>query len=303
MLRLMMFGFIWLLVACSLPSQVQPTPTNLPTPTSIPIANPTPSAINGKISIGDRSIYMICLGTGSPTVILDAGYGGTSGAWTKVHLEAMKITRVCAYDRANLGSSDKAPVPRTIQDWTNDLDSLLKASGIPGPYILVGHSFAGHNVRLYTAQHPQQVAGVILVESSHPDQTDRMLAALPAPSAADSKDLVQLRRDLDTSVDPMTIPQDPEKVLYPASMEQVRTAGTFGDIPLIVISRAQTEIMTDSKAINDTLAQVWSEMQKDFLALSTRSTQIIAEHSGHMVPEQEPEVVVNAIEQMVQKVR
>lgn len=305
MRRFLLMSLFGLLAACTAPiaaPTVQP-----PTPTVVPSPTLSPAAINGKIRIGDRSLYMVCLGTGSPTVILDAGYNGTSGVWSTVQVAAMRTTRVCAYDRANLGSSDPAPMPRTIQDWVNDLDSLLKASGIPGPYILVGHSFAGMSIRLYTAQHPEQVAGIILVESSHPDQSMRWLAALPPESPSESKAIAKfrtlLRHDVDPTFDPMTDPDDLEKTRAFDSMQQARQAGTFGDIPLIVISRGQNELETDSKDVNDAVAKIWNDLQKDLLKLSTHSRQIVAESSGHMVPYDQPEVVVDAIADMVHAVR
>jgi len=288
MVRWLVLGLAVLLISCATPSS--------PAAPATPSTSPTP--INGKLRIGDRSLAMICLGTGNPTVILDAGNGGTAAGWSQVQLAAMKITRVCAYDRANLGTSDPAPLPRTLQDWTNDLEHLLTASGLSAPYILVGHSYGGLNVRLYAAEHRQQVAGVILVDSSHPDQNARFRAALPAASSSDSTDLVTFRGNLD---DNRILA--PEQVRVAESMQQVRAAGTLDPMPLIVISRGQTEPAVDSKAINETLNQVWSDLQQDLLNLSTHSRQIIAEHSGHGVPQQQPTVIVQAIEDMVREVR
>jgi pimeloyl-ACP methyl ester carboxylesterase len=288
MVRLLVLGLMVVLISCATPRS----------PAAPSKATPSPTPINGKLRIGDRSLSMICLGDGNPTVILDAGNGATAASWSQVQLAAMKITRVCAYDRANLGASDPAPLPRTLQDWTNDLERLLSASGLPEPYILVGHSYGGLNVRLYAVQHRQQVAGVILVDASHPDQNARFRAALPSASSSDSKDLVNFRRSLaDNHI------LEPEQVRVAESMQQVRAAGTLDTIPLIVISRGQTEAAIDSKAINEALNQVWSDLQNDLLKLSTHSRQIIAEHSGHGVPQQQPTVIVQAIEDMVREVR
>jgi pimeloyl-ACP methyl ester carboxylesterase len=298
MRRLLVLCVLVTLGACAQPPAAPTAP-----PATPPTAETTPTPIAGKIAIGDRGLYLVCLGEGSPTVILEAGYGGTSGAWTQVQLAAMKTTRVCAYDRANLGSSDAVPVPRTIQDWANDLERLLEAANLPPPYILVGHSFGGLSVRLYAAQHREQVAGAILVEATHPDQPARLMDALPAPSASDSPALVGLRRDLDTSVTPVPDPSDREQSISPTSLDQARAAGPLGDTPLIVISRGQPDFMGFTPEINGALEQAWADLQKDLLTLSTNSRQIIAERSGHMVPAQQPEVVVAAIEEMVMEMR
>ncbi len=123
---------------------------------------------SGKlINVGGYRLHINCIGTGSPTVILDAGLGGSSLDWSLVQPEVATFTRVCSYDRAGYGWSDYGPKPRTSGRIVAELHTLLIGAGIPGPYILVGQSFGGLNVRLYAYTYPQEVAGMVLVDASH----------------------------------------------------------------------------------------------------------------------------------------
>ncbi len=133
---------------------------------------PTPGQL---IDIGGYRLHLYCMGEskgGSPTVILEQGLGGTSPAWALIQPEVAKVTRVCAYDRAGLGWSDPAPkgTPRDGQQVAGELHTLLQKADIPGPYVMVGHSFGGLYTQVFAHQYPKDVVGVVLLESSHPDQ-------------------------------------------------------------------------------------------------------------------------------------
>jgi pimeloyl-ACP methyl ester carboxylesterase len=103
-------------------------------------------------------------------VVLDAGSGGFSAQWVRVQREVSETTRVCAYDRAGMGWSEIGPEPRDAKQISSELHTLLKGANIEGPYVLVGHSFGGLYVRTYAARYPDEVAGVVLVDSSSPKQ-------------------------------------------------------------------------------------------------------------------------------------
>ena len=125
------------------------------------------------VDVGGYRLHLYCIGEnvmGSPTVILEQGLGGTSAAWARVQPEIAKTSRVCAYDRAGMGWSDLGPEPRDAQHIATELHSLLHNAGIPGPYVLVGWSFGGFYVRMYAGEYPTEVAGMVLLDSSHPDQ-------------------------------------------------------------------------------------------------------------------------------------
>jgi pimeloyl-ACP methyl ester carboxylesterase len=122
----------------------------------------------GKLyDIGDYSLHLTCTGTGSPTVILEAGSGTPGLTWASVQDEIKKSTRVCSYDRAGYGYSESAPGPLSPQQVASDLHALLEKANVPGPYIMVGHSAGGVYVRAYASQYPSEVVGMVLVDSSH----------------------------------------------------------------------------------------------------------------------------------------
>jgi pimeloyl-ACP methyl ester carboxylesterase len=134
-------------------------------------AHPPPGKMVG---VGDQRMHINCMGQGSPTVILEAASGSMSASWVRVQQQVSDTTRVCAYDRPGMGWSESGPDPRDAKRITQDLHALLDNAGIEGPCVLAGHSYGGLYVQSYTARYPAEVAGVVLVESSHPQQFSRL---------------------------------------------------------------------------------------------------------------------------------
>ena len=133
-----------------------------------------------RIALPDgRRINLYCQGKGAPTVVLDAGLGEGAWTWRTVQGRIAATTRVCAYDRAGYGLSDPGPEPRDLRALTRDLEAVLTAARIPGPYVLVGHSAAGLTTRLYAYRHPERVAGLVLIDPSTEGQAARLAAAAP----------------------------------------------------------------------------------------------------------------------------
>jgi len=128
---------------------------------------------------GNTSLNLDCSGLGRPTVVLDSGIGVPAIGWIKVQPEVAKFTRVCSYDRAGYGWSDAGQEPRTSVQIARELRTLLTAAGEVGPYILVGHSFGGFNVREFTKLYPVDVSGVVLVDGAHEDEEKRISEILP----------------------------------------------------------------------------------------------------------------------------
>src|ERR671917_85220 len=122
------------------------------------------------VGVGGHRLHINCVGRGSPTVVSDAGSGGFSAQWVRVQREVSGTTRVCAYDRAGMGWSEMGPDPRDAERISGELHALLKGANVEGPYVLVGHSFGGLYARTYAARYPDEVAGVVLVDSSSPKQ-------------------------------------------------------------------------------------------------------------------------------------
>src|SRR5262245_60988684 len=116
------------------------------------------------VDVGGYRLRVDCYGQGDVTVVLEAGLCQTRASWRRVADDIASFARVCAYDRAGLGESDRAPGPRTLLRTVEDLERVLAASA-KAPYVLVGHSIGGLTVRLYAARHPERVRGLVLVDS------------------------------------------------------------------------------------------------------------------------------------------
>ena len=216
--------------------------------------------------------------------------------------QVAEVTRVCRYDRANnqSGRSDPAPTPRTAADIVADLHALLQAADISGPYVLVGPSVAGLFVRLYATTYPEDVVGLVLVDPSHEEQPTVLGALLTPEELALSQ-----RLDFESG--------DPEGILtaesYPETLVQVRAAGNAAPLrpmPLVVLIAGQTEDLTEfgysahEQAVWWPLTRVFGA---DLAALVPDGRLIVVEESGHIIHEDQPEVVVQAITDVVNAVR
>jgi pimeloyl-ACP methyl ester carboxylesterase len=241
-------------------------------------AAPADNAIQ-FVDIGGRKLALRCTGEGSPTVILEAGLTAGAVTWEAVQSKVADFARVCSYDRANLGQSDHAKGPRTAQDAADDLAAMLIAAQVPGPYILVGASFGGHIVRLFAAQHPGEVAGIVLVDASHEDQEERIAEVL-TPAQIDALDL--------------NVPQNIEQMDLKASDAEVRRSGPLPTVSLVVISAARNKPVPPGFPARD-LNRVWRQLQKDLTKLSDNSVQLFARKSEHDIALDEPELVVKGI--------
>ena len=277
---------------------------------SKPVAAGLTGLVEGKVDVGGYELYYTCVGEGSPTVILEAGSENDSSGWDLVMVYYRKYTRICAYDRANLGNSDPAPKPRTYEDMTRDLHALLQNVPIKGPYVLVGYSMGGNLVRLYSDQYPEEAVGVVLVDSAHPDMGARLLAVLPPGTAGEDKSIKAWREYATwmlTSDGRSKI--DSEDVNNLVSLEPVRAVKSLGDLPLAVISRSpDNPNMVNGmpplpEEINGKIMKLWQDLQVELEGLSSNSTRYTAVRSDHGVPFYEPRLVVDAIRHVVDEYR
>ena len=266
------------------------------------------------IDIGGYRLHINCRGSGRPVVILDAGLGGSSLDWIYVQEKLQDETRVCAYDRAGYGWSDPGPPPRTTAQIVDELELLLDRAKIPPPYILVGHSFGGYNMQYFAKARPALVAGLVLVDSSHPDQARRM-PELPARAEIedDGADLVTFfdpsvvfkfyRENMWLAVGRLMssrkaiLTQQRELFNFNLSADQVKELGDLPDIPLIVISHG-LRVWPDNP-LGQAREREWRAMQRDLVHLAPRGRQVIAASSGHLIQLQQPELVADAIRQLL----
>ena len=259
-----------------------------------------------SVNLGDRALRYICRGEGSPTVVVDQGMSIEHGSfaqpisvgWAKVFGEIQKTTRICMHDRAGLGSSDKAATPRTSQDMVKDLRSLLRRAQIAPPYVLVGHSIGGCNVRLFANQNPEEVLGMVLVDSSHPNQWQRFAEFLPPESPNE----LPILRTLPHGTDPSFLS---DGIDIRASAEQVRATHTLGTKPLVVLTQSPRALRPPGLPpdISDKMRIAWAELQVDLLNLSANGSHVIASHAGHLIQLDEPQLVIDAILKVVHEAR
>jgi pimeloyl-ACP methyl ester carboxylesterase len=275
------------------------------------------------IDVGAYKMHIDCTGSGSTTVILDSGLGDSFTSWRKVQPQASRFTRVCSYDRAGLGYSDSSPHARTSKVFAEELHTLLHNAGISPPYILVGHSMGGFDVRLYASQYRNEVAGMVLVDSSHPEQQKRL------PPELKDMDATWLReQEFMEFVMPFGIPRllgfcgnDPaaraadcnfhsaresvaELKSISESSAQTAATGSLGDLALAVISEDPNTPQPDlPEDLVKPASVAWQKMQDELAKLSTRSTHIIAQNSGHFIQFDRPDVVIEAVRKVVDQVR
>jgi pimeloyl-ACP methyl ester carboxylesterase len=268
-----------------------------------------PAESSGSIDVGGYKLAYQCFGQGTPTVIVETGVNDDSIgmlSWSRVTDGIQTITRICIYDRAGIGQSDPAPTtttPRTSQDVAQDLHVLLGKIPLPGPYILVAHSFGGYHVRVFAHLYPQDVAGMILVDTTDPGQREAFATAYPTYSPNEASVLTYGRAAIDA---PIT-PDQAEGLDFEASSEQVRQAGSFGDIPLIVISQSTNpdHFVFPGSSLEDQkrLSASWQKLQAGLATLSSKGVFITAKFADHNIPQEEPQIIIDAITQMVQEIR
>ena len=270
--------------------------------------DPGPSAPSTqRIDVGGYKLTLLARGQGTPTVVIEPGTGLAaveSGEWKAVCDEVAKKARVCLYDRAGLGTSDAAPMrPRTSRDIARDLHALLVNAKVPGPYVLVGHSIGGLNVRVFADMYPDDVAGVVLVDATHPDQESKWLAALPAEMPGEHPALKKSREFLAARLSNRG--DNPDGMDLIASREQVRAIGTMGDKPLAVLTHSPEWKMVPDLPddVLKPLEQVSQELQAGFPALSTNSSHQVAKKAGHGIHMDEPGLVVEAIFDVIEKAK
>ena len=262
----------------------------------------------GLVDIGGRSLYMECRGQGSPTVILEAGFRSRADYWTDDLIQpdaprtmvfpgVAALTRVCAYDRPGTTTfidgtllpsrSDPVTMPRTALESVHDLHALLQAAMVPGPYVLVGHSYGGMFARLYASTYPSEVVGMVLVDAFSEGLEDQMTPDQwtayeelfqPVPEALAGYEDLEFT-DLDTSA------------------SQVREATAVSPLrpqPLVVLSRGQAmEMPADLPGglTGEGLEHAWSVEQDRLAALLPDAKHVIAHESEHYIQLQQPELV------------
>jgi pimeloyl-ACP methyl ester carboxylesterase len=286
------------------------------------------------VDVGGYSLHLYCTGEGggaAPTVVMDSGAGGSVLDWQLVQPEVAGFARVCTYDRGGAGWSEPGDKPRTSEQFVEELHTLLGNAGAQGPYVLVGHSLGGTNMQLYASQYPDEVAGMVLVDSALEDLdllsiTESLqgspvwikiyatigvvrlanmvgpvgypFSELPPDSVDEALAIISSTRQLYESAD--------EVSSIGESFEQQLAAPMFlGDKSLIVLTAGplQLEGMGLSQEQMDQMDEAHTRSQAALTQGSRNSEQIIAEDSGHYIQMEQPDLVIGAIRQVVDAAR
>lgn len=283
------------------------------------------------VDIGGRRMHVDCRGSGAPTVVFEAGldmYGSLS--WSAVQDEVARTTRACSYDRAGIMWSDRSDGARDAAAVAADLHKALQVAGERPPYVMVGHSLGGPYVMMFTKQFGEEVAGVVFVDASHPDQQQRMKQAIGKSvdqSMAGPKLLAAiawtgLPRLLTGSIGQAQAPAQANAAMsayLPRSLrpmldeataidETFREAGalrSLGDRPLVVLTAAAAVADADLATLGLTREQgkqlqaAWFELHRDEVSWSSRGREIRLDDSHHYIQFERPDAVIDAVREVV----
>ncbi len=237
-----------------------------------------------RIDAGGTTLRLRCGGqraAGGPMVVLEAGALNTLDTWRAVHAPIAGITRTCAHDRPGRGESGPAPAGLDPRGYVALLAAALRAAGEAPPYVLVGHSMGGLIAQLFVVERPGDVAGVVLVDSSHPGQIPRLanLPKLPPPPA------------------PPPAPA-PEAIPFVAFTEALGPTPPRLTVPLAVLTRSHW-IKEGEDADARAWLDRWNVLQRELVATSATARHVVAPNSGHYVQNDAPALVVDAVRRVV----
>jgi pimeloyl-ACP methyl ester carboxylesterase len=284
------------------------------------------------VDVGDHALHLDVRGTGSPVVVLEAGSGETSIGWEAVADALAEHTTVVAYDRAGYAWSEPSSAPRTGEAVVRDVRTALDGAGLDGPYVLVGHSMGGLFARLLAERAPKDVAGLVLVDSRPEDDARDTAAVLEAegrpagPPAwalsalqrtgalrlfadellAGSVEPAERERFLDVVATPAFFAARQEEADLITSTEDAVRGQDLGDLPVRVIARGEPQDYAAagiSARGGAELERIWQEGQRALTGLSSRAALVVAEGSGHLVPRDRPDLVVDQVLEVVGDVR
>ncbi len=289
------------------------------------------------VDIGGRQMHIECRGSGSPTVIFESGLGtGGTLDWTRVHDRIARFTRACAYDRAGIMRSDAKDSPQRASAVADDLHALLKGAGITDPLVLVGHSIGGPYIRTYVGRYGDQVAGLVMVDPSHPDQIARLGSVVSINVHPKKVSLLMhtatalsrtgLVRFLFSRADHGPRPEDEAAEItafssasvkgataevdgFDSTMDDARAVTSFGDRPVIVLTALkpfkpeELEKMGLTAEEGARFKQEWRTLHAEQAAMSSRGQQQIVSDAGHYIQIDQPDRVVDAVREVVDDVR
>lgn len=279
--------------------------------------------------VNGHAMRIDCMGSGSPTIVLDSGLGNDGLIWGGVQPVLAKTTRVCSYDRAGYGWSDAVPTPRDADHIAMDLHGLLGAAGIDNPVVLMGHSIAGIYIRGYATRYPAHLAGLIFVDGSTPlqekDPAFQAHARMRMPGLPQVL-LVQAafgagiprwfgacshqpdwpdRHAAYLMVEDRCYPGIGESLGESGNMDrsgdETSHTGPYGAVPVLIFSSDDAKARAEKRPAD--VLDAWNRMQQNLLNLSTRSRRIIAKGSGHYVQLDRPDLIEREVPVFIEQIR
>jgi pimeloyl-ACP methyl ester carboxylesterase len=266
------------------------------------------------VDVGGYRLHIVCEGQGGPPVVICPAIGGTADDWRDVQHRVAVETTVCVYDRAGLGYSDSPTRRRTATRMAEELHALLHGAGVAPPYVLAGHSMGGLVARVFIQPYPDEVAGLALIDSSHPEQSTRLprtgirdypggmlLAAAsgwkcPLGLLRMASD-IGLRKEAHVERACHRRASAAELLAFAAIRRETgKVADGLGDLPVTVLS-------ANGEHAHPGYSREWAELQDELAALSTCSTHVEADHGGHHLNRDNPELVARVIADLVERVR
>jgi pimeloyl-ACP methyl ester carboxylesterase len=270
-------------------------------------SKPVNQSDDRMVDIGTHSLHIYCAGQGSPTVVMDTGFGDASDKLRPIQARIAQEVRVCVYDRAGYGLSEPGPMPRHGRQVASELKLLLEKAGIPGPYLLVGHSLGGLNVQVFASQYPKLVAGIVLIEppplrfilgQQFPDLYQR--AQQEGPNMLAMAEQARTASRLKEASFLETLASEHEMMLSETA-QQLAAVESFGNIPLIVMGAGQPQPAFGDQA--QAFQQFWIESGQALASKSSRGAFVLVQESGHYIYRDAPDSVLEAIRQVIKQVR
>jgi pimeloyl-ACP methyl ester carboxylesterase len=288
----------------------------------------------GKLySVDGYQMHLYCTGAGAPTIVLEAGLGNDFRIWDLVQPELSTLTRVCAYDRAGVGWSDPRPGIRDSDSIADQLHGLLSAARIGTPVVLMGHSIAGMHLRAYASRYPTEIAGMVLVDPSTPEQLERMPPEMNEMQRRSIRQLAwfqplvtfgiaRLLRQCgdtppkgmeahsdwyraDNNCSPAYLPAiQAEMAGVEASARETMHTGPFGDLPILIFSQdpdvKQSGLPED---LRKRVSAVWFGLHEDLKRLSTRTRRIVAKGSSHYIQVDRSDLLNREVPLFIRQIR
>lgn len=234
--------------------------------------------------VDGRRVHMVASGAGSPTIVLEAGFGSTSRTWRALQQELAASHRVVAYDRAGLGASDASPHPRTSRRVAEELREALRSAGVSPPFLLIGHSAGGLHARVFASMYPREVVGLVLVDPT-PDGFEER-ARVEMPSVFAHFDSLERADAVGASAG-----ERAEDAGWAESLNEARRSdgGFYG--PVIVLSASRPELLG--------LGTIWTDQHRRWSAAETTREYVLLPGAGHNIHQERREAVLAAVRRVL----